>query len=83
MRMFGSMIDHDFSSTFETGIMVTMADLLETKKKRYIEPYIEYLKIVIEERKKAKKLAREQREARSLERKKLKEEKKATKKRDK
>jgi FtsZ-binding cell division protein ZapB len=63
--------------------MVTMADLLETKKKRYIEPYIEYLKIVIEERKKAKKLAREQREARSLERKKLKEEKKATKKRDK
>lgn len=83
MRMFGSMIDHDFSSTFETGIMVTMADLLETKKKRYIEPYIEYVKIVIEERKKAKKLAREQREARSLERKKLKEEKKATKKRDK
>ena len=83
MRMFGSMIDHDFSSTFETGIMVTMADLLETKKKRYIEPYIEYLKIVIEERKKAKKLAKEQREARSLERKKKKEEKKATKKRDK
>jgi 8-oxo-dGTP pyrophosphatase MutT (NUDIX family) len=26
---------------------VTMADLLETKKKRYIEPYIEYLKIVL------------------------------------
>ena len=75
MRMFGSMIDHDFSSTFETGIMVTMADLLETKKKRYIEPYIEYLKIVIEERKKAKKLAKEQREARSLERKMKKEEK--------
>ena len=63
--------------------MVTMADLLETKKKRYIEPYIEYLKIVIEERKKAKKLAKEQREARSLERKMKKEEKKATKKRDK
>ena len=59
MRMFGSMLDHDFGSVYETGIMVTMADLLETKRKRYIEPYVEYLKIVLEERKKAKKLARE------------------------
>lgn len=59
MRMFGSILDHDFGSVYETGIMVTMADLLETKRKRYIEPYIEYLKIVLEERKKAKKLARE------------------------
>lgn len=59
MRMFGSILDHDFGSVYETGIMVTMADLLETKRKRYIEPYVEYLKIVLEERKKAKKLARE------------------------
>lgn len=59
MRMFGSILDHDFGSVYETGIMVTMADLLEAKRKRYIEPYIEYLKIVLEERKKAKKLARE------------------------
>ncbi len=59
MRMFGSFLDHDFGSVYETGIMVTMADLLETKKKRYIEPYIEYLKKVLEERKAAKKLARE------------------------
>lgn len=59
MRMFGSIVDHNFGSVFETGIMVTMADLLDTKRKRYIEPYIEYLKIVFEERKQAKKLARE------------------------
>lgn len=59
MRMFGSIIDHNFGSVYETGIMVTMADLLDTKRKRYIEPYIEYLKIVIEERKQAKKIARE------------------------
>lgn len=59
MRMFGSILDHDFGSVYETGIMVTMEDLLETKKKRYIEPYIEYLKKILEERKAAKKLARE------------------------
>ncbi len=85
MRMFGSTVDHDFSSTYETGIMVTMADLLDTKKKRYIEPYIEYLKIVIEERKKAKKFAKEQKEAKNTEKKKIKKEKKenkALKKRD-
>lgn len=44
MRMFGTMIDHDFSSTYETGIMVTMDDLLEVKRLRYIQPYIDYLK---------------------------------------
>lgn len=59
MRMFGSIVDHNFGSVYETGIMVTMADLLDTKRKRYIEPYIEYLMIVLEERKQAKKLARE------------------------
>lgn len=59
MRMFGSIFDADFGSVYETGIMVNMDDLLETKRKRYIEPYVEYLKIVLEERKKAKKLARE------------------------
>ncbi len=44
LRMFGSMIDHDFSSTYETGIMVTMDDLLEVKRLRYMQPYIDYLK---------------------------------------
>lgn len=59
MRMFGSIFDPDFGSVYETGIMVNMDDLLETKRKRYIDPYIDYLKIVLEERKKARKIARE------------------------
>jgi hypothetical protein len=50
MRMFGSMIDPDFGSVYETGILVTMADLLEVKRLRYIEPYIQYLKGVIIEK---------------------------------
>jgi len=80
MRMFGVIQDHDFGSVYESGIMVTMADLLETKRKRYIEPYIEYLKIVIEERKKAKKIAREIKQKEKAEKKKLKEEKHSDKK---
>ncbi|MDO9152786.1 MAG: GNAT family N-acetyltransferase [Paludibacter sp.] len=58
MRMFGNTIDHNFGSVYETGIMVTMADLLETKRKRYIEPYIEYLKIFISEQEKLRKLSK-------------------------
>lgn len=59
MRMFGSIYDANFGCVYETGILVTMSDLLDTKRKRYIDPYIEYLKIVFEEKKKALKLARE------------------------
>ena len=69
MRTFGTIYDPDFGSTYETGIMITMADMLETKKKRYIEPYIEYMKLVLAEQ-------REQRELRRIERQKRKEEKK-------
>ena len=59
MRFFGSIFDPDFGSVYETGIMITMADLLETKRKRYIEPYREYLKKILAERKIAKKIAKE------------------------
>lgn len=59
MRYFGTAFDPDFGSIYDAGIMITMADLLETKRKRYIEPYIEYLRKVLEERKLAKKAARE------------------------
>lgn len=54
MRTFGTTIDPEFGYTFETGIMITMADLLETKRKRYIDPYLEYLSRILEERKIAK-----------------------------
>ena len=67
MRFFGSIFDPDFGSVYETGIMITMADLLETKRKRYIEPYSEYLKIVLEERKIAKRKAREKKLAEKTE----------------
>lgn len=63
MRFFGSIFDPSFGNVYETGIMVTMADLLETKRKRYIDSYVEYLRKVLEERKMAKKAAREQKRA--------------------
>jgi len=66
MRFFGSIYDPDFGSVYETGIMITMDDLFETKRKRYIEPYLEYLKIVLEERKVAKRAAREMKIAEKL-----------------
>ncbi|MEI6555905.1 MAG: GNAT family N-acetyltransferase [Paludibacter sp.] len=66
MRFFGSIIDPDFGSVYETGIMITIADLLETKRKRYVEPYREYLKKVLEERRNAKKLIRENKKAQKI-----------------
>jgi hypothetical protein len=47
LRMFGTAQDPDFGSTYETGIMLTISDLSESKRKRYIDPYIDYLKTVI------------------------------------
>ena len=76
MRMFGTIIDHDFSSVYETGIMVTMADLLDTKRKRYIEPYIEYLKIIINEKEKNIKIAMAKRKATKLVKREIKNKKK-------
>jgi hypothetical protein len=58
MRFFGSIFDPDFGSVYEAGIMITIADLLETKRKRYIEPYREYLKKVLQERRISKRLAK-------------------------
>ncbi len=63
MRMFGSIFDREFGSVYETGIMITMADLLEVKRKRYIDPYVEYLRKILEERKIAKRLATEKKNA--------------------
>lgn len=66
MRVFGSIFDADFGSVYETGIMITMDDLLETKKMRYIVPYVEYVKKVVEERKLALRLAREKKAAEKM-----------------
>lgn len=72
MRFFGSIFDADFGSVYETGIMVTMADLLETKRKRYIEPYIVYLRKVLDERRAAKKAEKERKIAERIKLKELK-----------
>jgi len=76
MRFFGSIFDPDFGSVYESGIMITMADLLETKRKRYIDSYLEYLKKVLEERKLAKRAAREAKAAEKAAKKLLKTERK-------
>ncbi|HJV78587.1 MAG TPA: GNAT family N-acetyltransferase [Paludibacter sp.] len=76
MRFFGSIFDPDFGSVYESGIMITMADLLETKRKRYIDSYLDYLKKVLEERKIAKRAAREAKAAEKAARKLLKAERK-------
>jgi hypothetical protein len=82
MRFFGSIYDPDFGSVYETGIMITMKDLLEVKRKRYIEPYLDYLKIVLEERKIAKKAAREKKLEEKLMKKQNKSERKIKRKKD-
>jgi len=44
MRTFGTAINPGFGGVEETGLMVTIADIYPTKKDRYIQPYIEFLK---------------------------------------
>jgi hypothetical protein len=83
MRFFGSIYDPDFGSVYETGIMITMDDLLDAKRKRYIEPYLEYAKIVLEERKMAKRAAREKKKEEKLVKKINKSERKISRKKDK
>ncbi len=83
MRFFGSIYDPDFGSVYETGIMITMNDLLDAKRKRYIEPYLEYAKIVLEERKMAKRAAREKKKAEKMVKKINKSERKIIRKKDK
>jgi hypothetical protein len=44
MKTFGTAINPGFGGVEETGLMVTIADIYPTKKDRYIQPYIEFLK---------------------------------------
>ena len=43
MKTFKSCANKEFGDIYETGIMVTISDLFEEKRKRYIEPYLQYL----------------------------------------
>ena len=58
LRMFGSMIDPDFSGVYESGIMLTIGDLIESKRQRYIDPYIDYLRQLVNERRAALRAAK-------------------------
>ena len=41
MRSFGTAYNHEFGETDETGILVTLKDLVPDKRKRYVEAYEE------------------------------------------
>ncbi len=58
MKVFGTVLDYDFGSVYETGMMVIMDDLHETKKQRYVQPYIDYLRKFMDEQKAARKRRR-------------------------
>lgn len=63
LRMFGTMIDKDFGGTYESGVMLTMNDLTEAKRQRYIDPYITFIKQKLNEKRaarRASKIARKQ-----------------------
>lgn len=44
MRTFGTTTNSHFGDVEETGIMVTIQDIYDQKKDRYVLPYLEYLK---------------------------------------
>jgi len=58
IKVFGTILDLNFGSVFDTGMMVIMNDLHETKKQRYVQPYIEYLRKYMEEQRAARKQRR-------------------------
>ena len=58
LRMFGTMIDENFGGTYESAIMLTMDDLIESKRQRYIEPYVKFLKQKINEKRAARRAAK-------------------------
>lgn len=43
MQTFGTGINDEFADIYDTGIMITVADIFAEKKERYIDTYKEYL----------------------------------------
>ncbi|MDL2278736.1 GNAT family N-acetyltransferase [Parabacteroides sp. OttesenSCG-928-G07] len=41
MRVFGTAVNHEFGEVEETGILIAIDEILEDKKKRHIETYLE------------------------------------------
>ncbi|MBP1640953.1 MAG: hemolysin [Bacteroidetes bacterium] len=42
MKTFGTGINQEFANIYDTGIMITVADIFEEKRRRHIEPYLRY-----------------------------------------
>jgi hypothetical protein len=42
MKTFGTGINQEFANIYDTGIMITVADIFEEKRRRHIEPYLKY-----------------------------------------
>lgn len=61
MKFFGNIKDDDLGSIYDSGIMIIMNDLLDAKKQRYIQPYKEYLRKLMDERRAARLKAKEER----------------------
>jgi hypothetical protein len=41
MRVFGTTVNYDFGDVEETGILIPIDEILEDKKKRHIETYLD------------------------------------------
>ena len=41
MRVFGTAINHEFGEVEETGILIAIDEILEEKKKRNVESYLQ------------------------------------------
>ena len=41
MRVFGTAINHEFGEVEETGILIAIDEILEDKKKRHVESYLQ------------------------------------------
>ena len=54
LQFFGNAINDELSDVFETGIMVTIDEINEDKKLRYIGVYIEYIKQLLTEKRREK-----------------------------
>lgn len=50
LRFFGNAVNDELSNVYESGIMVSIKDIYEDKKKRYIGSYLEYIGSLIKAR---------------------------------
>lgn len=62
LRFFGNAVNDELSDVYETGIMVTIKDIYEDKRSRYIGSYLEYIGKALAARHRQRLLQKEKRE---------------------